>query len=60
MGMKEDHMKNGQIKPAYNAQISTEEQIITNFSLHQRPGDTATLILPSTSLNHYTRSNPAG
>ena len=44
MRMKEDHMKNGQLKPAYNTQISTEEQIITKFSIHQRPGDTATLI----------------
>lgn len=44
MRMKEDHMMNGQLKPAYNVQISTENQIITNFSLHQRPGDTATLI----------------
>ena len=43
MRMKEDHMKNGQLKPAYNVQISTENQIITNFSIHQRPGDTATL-----------------
>jgi transposase len=42
--MKDDHMKNGQLKPAYNFQISTEHQYITNFSLHQRPGDTATLI----------------
>lgn len=44
MRMKEDHMKNGQLKPAYNVQISTENQFITNYSLHQRPGDTATLI----------------
>lgn len=44
MRMKEDHMKNGQLKPAYNAQISTENQFITNYSLHQRPGDTGTLI----------------
>ncbi|GET27313.1 transposase [Prolixibacter sp. NT017] len=44
MRMKEDHMKNGQLKPAYNTQISTENQFITHFSLHQRPGDTATLI----------------
>ena len=43
MRMKEDHMKNGQLKPAYNIQISTEEQFLTNFSLHQRAGDTATL-----------------
>ena len=44
MRMKDDHMRNGQLKPAYNVQISTENQYITNFSLHQRPGDTATLI----------------
>lgn len=44
MRMKEDHMKNGQLKPAYNVQISTENQIITNLSIHQRPGDTSTLI----------------
>jgi len=43
MRMKEDHMKNGQLKPAYNIQISTEKQFLTNFSLHQRAGDTATL-----------------
>jgi transposase len=43
MRMKEDHMKNGQLKPAYNVQISTENQLATNFSMHQRPGDTATL-----------------
>ena len=43
MRMKEDHMKNGQLKPAYNVQISTKGQFITNFSMHQRPGDTATL-----------------
>jgi len=44
MRMKEDHMKNGQLKPAYNTQVSTEDQFITKFSLHQRPGGTATLI----------------
>lgn len=44
MRMKEDHMKNGQLKPAYNVQISTENQFLTNFSLHQRAGDPATFI----------------
>ncbi len=41
--MKEDHMKNGQLKPAYNVQIATEEQFITNIGIYQRAGDTATL-----------------
>lgn len=44
MRMKEDHMKNGQLKPAYNLQLSTENNFITNYSMHQRPGDTATFI----------------
>lgn len=43
MRMKEDHMKNGQLKPAYNLQIATEEQFITNVGIYQRAGDTATL-----------------
>lgn len=44
MRMKEDHMKNGQLKPAYNVQISTLHQFITHFGIYQRPGDTALLI----------------
>ena len=43
MRMKEDHMLNGQLKPGYNAQISTNDQIIVNYTLHQNPGDTKTL-----------------
>jgi hypothetical protein len=43
MRMKEGHMKNGQLKPAYNIQIATEEQFITNVGIYQRAGDTATL-----------------
>ncbi|TRX58517.1 IS5/IS1182 family transposase, partial [Carboxylicivirga sp. M1479] len=33
MRMKEDHMKNGQLKPAYNVQISTENQFITHYGI---------------------------
>jgi len=43
MRMKEDHLQNSQLKPAYNVQISTNNQIITNYSVHQNPGDTTTL-----------------
>lgn len=43
MRMKEDHMLNGQLKPGYNAQISTNNQIITNYTIHQNPTDTLTL-----------------
>jgi len=37
-------MKNGQLKPGYNLQISTNDQFILYYSLHQNPTDTRTLI----------------
>jgi transposase len=43
MRMKEDHMLNGQLKPGYNTQISTNNQIIVNYSIHPNPTDTLTL-----------------
>jgi hypothetical protein len=43
MRMKEDHMKNGQLKPGYNLQISTQDQFILHYSLHQNQADTLTL-----------------
>jgi transposase len=44
MRMKEDYMRNGQLKPGYNVQISTNNQFVVNYSLHSNPGDTKTLI----------------
>ena len=43
MRMKEDHMKNGQLKPGYNLQISTNNQFIANYTIHQATTDTTTL-----------------
>lgn len=43
MRMKEDHMKNGQLKPGYNVQASTSNQYIVNYTLHPNPTDTLTL-----------------
>jgi transposase len=43
MRMKDDHMKNGQLKAAYNIQISTSSQYIVNYSIHPNPTDTTTL-----------------
>jgi len=40
MRMKDDHMRNGQLKPAYNLQISTNNQYIVNYSIHQKATDT--------------------
>ena len=44
MRVKEDPMKNGQLKPAYNLQIATSNQFILNYDIFQNPTDTKTLI----------------
>lgn len=44
MRMKDDHMRNGQLKPGYNIQISTNNQYIASYSVHQNTTDTNTLI----------------
>ena len=43
MRMKEDHMLNGQLKPGYNWQISTENQCILGYTIHQTTNDMITL-----------------
>ena len=44
MRMKDDHMRNGQLKPGYNVQISTNNQFIASYSVHQNTTDTKTLV----------------
>ncbi|GJF43708.1 hypothetical protein SASC256_11860 [Staphylococcus argenteus] len=44
MKMKEDHMKNGQLKPGYNLQIATNSQFVLSYDLLQNPTNTRTLI----------------
>jgi transposase len=39
MRMKDDHMKNGQLKPAYNVQVCTENQFFTHFDFFPNPTD---------------------
>lgn len=53
MRMKEDHMKNGQLKPAYNLQVSSNNQYITHYSIHQATTDTTTL---KEHLNDFTEA----
>jgi len=36
-------MRNGQLKPGYNLQISTHDQFVVNYTMHQKPTDTTTL-----------------
>ena len=44
MRTKDDHMKNGQLKPCYNVQMATENQFILSYSIHQNPTDTRCFI----------------
>ncbi|RPJ74979.1 MAG: IS1182 family transposase [Alphaproteobacteria bacterium] len=43
--MKEDHLGQGQLKPAYNVQIATEKQFILSYGIYQKAADT-TLLIP--------------
>ena len=38
MRTKDDHMKNGQLKPCYNVQFSTSNQVLVNYTLGQPAG----------------------
>ena len=44
MRMKEDHMRNGQLKPAYNVQIGGEAEYIVGVDLFPDPTDVKTFI----------------
>jgi len=44
MHMKDDHMRNSQLKPGYNVQIDVESEYVTGVGLFQDRSDTATLI----------------
>ncbi len=43
MRMKQDHMLNGQLKPAYNLQHGVDAEYITWLTVGPNPGDTITL-----------------
>lgn len=44
MRMKEDHMRNGQLKAGYNLQIATENQFVLHYDIFPNPTDTKTLL----------------
>ena len=44
MHMKDDHMRNAQLKPAYNVQIGVEGEYVTGVGVFQDRNDTTTLI----------------
>lgn len=43
MRMKDDHMRNGQLKPAYNVQLAVEGEYAVGVGIFPNPGDTTTL-----------------
>lgn len=44
MRMKDDHMRNGQLKAGYNIQIATNNQFVLAYDVYPNPADTKTLI----------------
>ena len=44
MRLKEDHMQNGQLKPAYNLQIATSGRFVLHYDIFPNPTDTRTLV----------------
>lgn len=54
MRMKEDHMKNGQLKPAYNIQIGVDSEYVVWVNSGSQPTDTTTLIPFLKSIEEYT------
>ena len=44
MRMKEDHMRNGQLKPAYNVQIAVNNEYITGLEVFSNRTDFGTLV----------------
>ena len=58
MHMKEDAMKNGQLKPGYNVQVGTCNEFITTWSIHQNRSDQGTLISHLERHKKLTGKNP--
>ena len=50
MRMKDDHMKNGQLKPGYNIQIGVEAEYIVHVGIFSSANDVTTLIPFLTSM----------
>src|SRR5699024_6787464 len=44
MRMKDDHMRNGQLKPAYNVQAAVDAEFIVGINVFSDRNDTTTLI----------------
>jgi len=59
MRMKDDYMKNGQLKAGYNVQIATEGQYTLAYEIFSNPTDTRTLIPFLDSIEQHFFKLPA-
>jgi transposase len=57
--MKEDHLNKGQLKPAYNVQIATENQFILGYGVYQKADDTSVFIPFLEKVKSQIRSLPS-
>lgn len=58
MCMKEDPMKNRELKPGYNLQVASTNQYVVDYDIFSNPTDTRTLIpflqsIPTLDLFHF-------
>ncbi|SUN36215.1 transposase IS663-like [Streptococcus downei MFe28] len=60
MRMKDDHMRNGQLKAGYNLQIATENQFVLHYDSFLNPTDTKTLLPFLDSYPHDAKTIVAG
>jgi len=58
MRMKEDRLQTGELKPAYNVQMGTENQFVVGYSVHQQASDSACLIPHLESVEQLQRLPP--
>lgn len=56
MHMKDDHMRNAQLKPAYNVQIGVESEYVTGVGIFQDRNDLGTLIPFLTDMENQLRT----
>jgi len=55
MHMKEDHMRNSQLKPGYNVQIAVEAEYIAGIDISSERSDSLTLIPLLQSMNGFLK-----
>jgi len=58
MRMKEDHMKNGQLKPGYNVSLAVDAEYIVGTMISQERSDTSTFIPMMEKLHPFGYTTP--